>query len=129
MNDRLWQRVEVVQATGDVLGNAQLLHDVHVAPEPFVAAETVQLDYLGPVLMQDTEQTPAREKFCDNGKPAGVLKHGRSASFIFSRRVFTSRQAPNSLITYGQSREIRIETWQTETFCGYSSFYQDVTTN
>ena len=117
MNDRLWQRVQVVQATGDVLGNAQLLHDVHVAPEPFVTAETVQLDYLGPVLMQDTEQTPAREKFCDNGKPAGVLKHGRSASFIFSRRVFTSRQAPNSLITYGQSREMRIETWDCETLC------------
>ena len=98
-----------MQAAGDVLGNAQLLHDVHVTPEPFVTTKTVQSNYHGPVLMQDTEEAPAREKFCDNGKPAWVLQNRMSCLFQ-SQACYTSRQAPNSLITYGQSREMRIET-------------------
>ena len=77
-----------MQATGDVLGNAQLLHDVHVTPEPFVTTKTVQSNYHGPVLMQDTEEAPTREKFCDNGKPAWVPKKGMSAPFILKSVYF-----------------------------------------
>ena len=38
--------------------------------------------------MQDTEEASTREKFCDNGKPARVLKNGASVSFILKSVYF-----------------------------------------
>ena len=43
--------------------------------------DTTSLSF-GPVLMQDTEKAATREKFCNNGKPAGVLKYEVSASSL-----------------------------------------------
>ena len=77
-----------MQATGHVLGNAKLLHDVQVAPKHFLLIETIQMNYLcfwcGPVLMQDTEEAATREKFSDNGKPTWVLKNGVSVFIILN---------------------------------------------